>query len=175
VKLFIGMLSPEPALFDACAGILSLEYGPLDFSSEVMPWDQTDYYRDEMGSGISRKFLFFARLMDPGKLPAIKKFTATLEKKFFLQAGLKSGRKINLDPGYVTEAKVVLATAKDFAHRIYIGENIYAEVTLRYNMKERSFAPHEYTYPDFRTAAYIELFNKVRKNLRIDLHKKSPE
>ena len=175
VKLFIGMLSPEPALFDACAEILSRAYGPLDFSSEVMPWDNTDYYRDEMGPGIVRKFLFFETLMDQGKMPSIKKITASLEKDFIVPAGLMVRRRINLDPGYVTEAKVVLTTAKDFAHRIYIGENIYAEVTLRYSVKERSFAPLEHTYPDFRTAVYLALFNRVRENLRKDLGKKSRE
>lgn len=173
VKLFIGMLSPEPALFDICAEILSAEYGFLDFASEVLPWDKTDYYRDEMGPAIFRKFLFFERLMDPGKLPSIKKFTSSLEKNFSVPAGPPVRRRVNLDPGYVTEAKVVLATAKDFAHRVYIGENIYAEVTLRYSLKEKSFAAHEYTYPDFRTATYLALFNRVRDCLRTELHRKS--
>jgi hypothetical protein len=172
VKLFIGMLSPEPTLFDVCAGLLSLEYGPVDFSSEVMPWDKTEYYRDEMGAGIVRKFLFFESLIDPGTLASIKKFAAMLEKDFAEPAGLAVRRRINLDPGYVTEAKVVLATAKDFAHRLYIGGNTYAEVTLRYHLKERSFAPHEYTYPDFRTAAYLSLFNRARAVLRTELRGK---
>jgi hypothetical protein len=58
VKLFIGMLSPEPALFDTCAKILCEEYGPLDFESTILPWDKTAYYQDEMGTGILRKFFF---------------------------------------------------------------------------------------------------------------------
>jgi hypothetical protein len=173
VKLFIGMLSPEPALFDVCAEMLSAEYGPLDFASEVLPWDKTDYYREEMGPAILRKFLFFKPLMDPGKLSSIKKFTSSLERNFAVPSGLTVRRRINLDPGYVTEAKVVLATAKDFAHRVYIGESIYAEVTLRYNLNEKSFSAHEYTYPDFRTTTYLALFNRVRDSLRTELHRKS--
>jgi hypothetical protein len=140
-----------------------------------MPWDKTDYYRDEMGPGISRKFLFFKSLLDPGDLPTIKQFTTALEKDLAEPAGLGSRRRINLDPGYVTEAKVVLATAKDFAHRLYIGGNTYAEVTLRYQLKERSFAAHEHTYPDFRTAAYLLLFNRARAVLRTELRRECKE
>jgi Domain of unknown function (DUF4416) len=173
VKLFIGMISPEPALFNACADVLTAHYGPLDFESDVLPWNRTDYYRSEMGQELLRKFLFFSQLMDPGALPSIKHFTNSLERTYVVPAGLEVHRKINLDPGYVTEAKVVLATAKDFAHRIYIGEDIYAEVTLRYNTKERSFAPHEYTYPDYGSQTYLALFNRVRENLRTALSKKS--
>jgi hypothetical protein len=175
VKLFIGMLSPEPALFDSCAEILRKEYGPLDYESALLPWDRTDYYRDEMGADILRKFLFFERTIDPGRLPSIKRFTNAMEDSCAAQNGPARRRRINLDPGYVTEAKVVLATTKDFAHRLYIGDDIYAEVTLRYNAKQRSFAPHEYTFPDYRTKEYLELFNKVRINLRASLNKTNRE
>ncbi len=75
-------------------------------------------------------------------------------------------RRINLDPGYITEAKVVLASTKDFSHRVYIGENIYAEVTLRYSSKERSFTSCDHTFFDFRTEAYRLLFNTARYLLR---------
>ena len=84
VKLFAGMLSPEPALFDACVGLLCAEYGPLDYESDVMPWDTTDYYRDEMGSVIYRKFIFFKELVDPGALAAVKKFTHGIEERYSL-------------------------------------------------------------------------------------------
>ncbi len=169
VKLFIGMLSPEPALFDACAHILKKAYGPLESESAVLPWDKTDYYRDEMGPSLLRKFLFFAQVIDPGELPLIKNYTNTLEKQYVVSDGVHALRRINLDPGYVTEAKVVLATTKDFAHRVYIGNGMYAEVTLRFDAKKRSFEPQEHTYPDYRTREYLELFNEVRKKLRTSL------
>ncbi len=169
------MLSSEPALFNACSEILQDEYGALEVESDLLPWGNTDYYREEMGTGILRKFLFFERPMHPGKLPLIKKFTNDLEKKYAVRKGQILRRRINLDPGYVTEAKVVLATTKDFTHRIYIGDDIYAEVTLRYSAKGRTFAPFDHTYPDYRTEAYLALFNKVRENLRAALHKKGRE
>ena len=160
------MLSPEPALLEECAGLLCAAYGPLDYESDIMPWDTTDYYRDEMGPVIYRKFIFFKELVDQGALAGVKKFTHGLEERYSL--GMPSGirRRVNLDPGYVTEAKVVLASTKDFSHRVYIGENIYAEVTLRYSNKERSFTACDHTFFDFRTETYRLLFNTARDLLR---------
>jgi uncharacterized protein DUF4416 len=174
VKLFVGMLSPEHELFDACAQILQREFGPIDSGSECMPWDSSDYYRGEMGPNIFRKFLFFEQIADPGRLSQIKRFTNDLENNYAVNAVEGLRRRINLDPGYVTEAKVVLASTKDFAHRLYIGDGIYAEVTLRYSVKDRSFVPHEHTYPDYRTAPYLALFNSVREDLRTRLRTTRP-
>lgn len=171
VKLFVGMLSPDPALFDVCAELISAAYGRIDRSSDVLTWTNTDYYEEEMGHGIVRKFIFLEQPRDPAELPQLKLVTDGIEKKLSVDANGRAGRRINLDPGYVTEAKVVLATAKDFSHRVYIGGGIYAEVTLRYSTNERSFTPVEHTYPDYRTEAYISLFNSARHSLRTALKK----
>lgn len=173
VKLFIGMLSPEPALFDACIDMLRGEYGAIDYQSEVLPWTNSDFYQDEMGQGILRKFIFFERLLDPGDLSSIKINTTRIEKSLAGQAGNRMRRRINLDPGYVTEAKVVLATTKDYSHRLYIGNGIYAEVTLRYGNKERSFTPFDHTYLDYSSLPYREMFNKARELLRTALQRPS--
>jgi hypothetical protein len=172
VKLFAGMLSPEPALFDECAVILCSEFGPIDYESDATLWDTSDYYSDEMGPHLYRKFIFFKELIDPGKLAAIKIFTNSIEERYLRRGSAGPRRRINIDPGYVTEAKVVLATTKDFSHRIYIGENIYAEVTLRYDSKERSFAACGHTYLDFRTESSRILFNTARNMLREGLKRK---
>jgi len=171
VKLFIGMLSPEPALFDACTDIVRKEYGPVDYQSEIVPWTNSDFYQEEMGAGILRKFIFFENVMDPGDLSAIKINTTRIEKNFAVQAENRVRRRINLDPGYVTEAKVVLATTKDYSHRLYIGKGIYAEVTLRYGNKDRSFTPFDHTYLDYGSEPYIAMFNKARELLRSALQR----
>jgi len=171
VKLFIGMLSPEPELFDICADIVSKEYGPIDYQSEMVSWTNSDFYQQEMGSGIIRKFIFFERLMDPGDLPAVKNNTIRIEKSLAVQTGNRTRRRINLDPGYVTEAKVVLATTKDYTHRLYIGKGIYAEVTLRYINKDRCFTPFDYTYFDYCSETYKTMFNKARDVLRTTLQR----
>ncbi|HUI67588.1 MAG TPA: DUF4416 family protein [Nitrospirota bacterium] len=169
VKLFVGMLSPDVGLFDTCTQLLCAEHGPIDYQSEIVRWDFTDYYREEMGSGILRKFIFFKRLIDPGMLPSVKHLTNSIEARFSLTSGKAVRRRINLDPGYVTEAKVVLASTKDFSHRVYQGQGIYAEVTLHYSTREKSFLSFEHTYPDFRKKESLDLFNKAREMLRATL------
>ena len=169
-KLFVGMLSQDTGLFHTCAVRLTAIYGPIDMQSDVLPWDHTDYYQHEMGTSLRRAFVFFERLIDPGDLASIKKATIRLEQELSRSDSSGTRRRINLDPGYITEAKVVLATTKDFPHRIYIGENIYAESTLHYAKNSRSFIPVDHTYPDFRSLSCRELFNRARANLRNKLH-----
>jgi Domain of unknown function (DUF4416) len=172
VKLFAGMLSADPALFDECRALLCEEYGAIDLESPALPWNHTDYYQEEMGPGLTRKFIFFERLIDPALLASVKKRTIGIEALKAVTSERRVRRRINLDPGYVTEAKVVLASAKDFSHRIYIGEHLYAEVTLQYRGRDRTFLPLEHTYPDFRTKEAIELFLKAREMLRKGLRLK---
>lgn len=169
VKLFIGMLSKDPGLFDAAAEPLLAEYGPVDLRSEPVTWDHTDYYRAEMGSDLLRCFLFFERLADPAKLAGMKQCTNRIEERFSRVSGNLRNRRINLDPGYITEAKVVLASTKDFAHRVYLCDGIYAEVTLQFH--GTSYHPVETTYPDFRTTRVRELFTKARVLLRASLRR----
>ena len=173
VKMFVGMISGEPILFEECAELLCAEFGPLDLRAPIVAWDQTDYYQREMGTGLQRTFIFFERLLDPEQLGSIKNMTNLLEKQF---SHAESGkRRINIDPGYITEAKVVLASTKDFSHRVYIGQHIYAEVTLQFREQGRTFVALDHTYPDFRRTDMIKLLNTARGLLRAALKKrKSP-
>ncbi len=171
VKLFTGMLSSEPSLFDACGEILRATYGPIGYESALLPWDKSSYYADEMGPGLFRKFLYFQKLFDPGELAAMKNFTNALEGRLAGTTSHGVFRRVNIDPGYITEAKVVLATTKDFPHRVYIGSGVYAEATLRYSGKDRSFVAFEHTYFDYRTETYLTLFNKARELLRTELNR----
>jgi hypothetical protein len=175
VKLFVGMLSPEIELFDICTELLSAEYGLIDYYSEILQWRATDYYQDEMGTGILRKFIFFDRLVDPSILATTKLLTNSIEARYSAASGNAVRRRINLDPGYVAEAKVVLASTKDFSHRIYLGSGIYAEVTLHYAARGKTFLSFEHTYPDFRTKESMDMFNRAREILRTTLHGKGPQ
>jgi hypothetical protein len=169
VKLFIGMISRDIGLFQTCAERLSGSYGAVDMQSQVLQWEHSDYYRDEMGQDLRRIFLFFRRLIYPGELSRIKLHTMKLEEELSRFAAPASRRAVNLDPGYITEAKVVLATTKDFPHRIYIGEGIYAESTLHYSKNLTTYIAVDHTYPDFRSQYCRELFSKAREKLRTEL------
>ena len=157
VKLIVGMFTNRLELFQETLKVLKKRFGPVDCESPLLPFDKTDYYEEEFGKDLKRKFYSFKKLIKAEDLPKIKIFTNNLEKKL----REKRNRSINLDPGYLAPAKLVLATTKDYQHRIYYGKGIYGEVTLRY--KRRSFIPWEWTYPDYRTKEYIEIFNHVRE------------
>ena len=159
VKLIAGMLANKVELFDAARELLVKEFGPVESESGILDFNYTDYYEKEFGTGIKRKFISFKELINPGNLASVKIITNNLEKKF-LKTPLQN-RQINIDPGYISCGKLILASTKDQQHRIYLGNGIYAEVTLRF--REGSFEFLEWTYPDYRTPAYIEIFNQFRQ------------
>ena len=171
VKLFIGLLTSDRELLQECEEALTNHFGPSDLESSVLPWDHTDYYLDEMGPSLVRKFIFFKRLLDPSALNEVKVFTVSLEDVYGQRTGQGIIRRVNLDPGYVTEAKVVLATTKDFSHRIYLGRGIYGEVTLYYERHDRAYHALAHTYPEFRSPASLALFKTARDMLRKQLHR----
>jgi len=137
--------------------LLCKKFSPIDFESEILNFDFTDYYCKEMGGGLKRQFVSFKKPIDAAKLSEIKIFTNKMEEKL----RQNFSRTINIDPGYLDMSKLILATTKDYNHRIYIGRGIFAEVTLYYRGK--SFLPWEWTYPDYKSQRYIDIFNKIRE------------
>jgi len=160
VKLFAGLLTSKPDILTGIERELENEFGRIDLESQLMPFEFTDYYREEMGEGIKRKFVSFRDLVDPGKLPDCKRLTNELEVNFAEKSDSGLSRPINIDPGYLGMSKVVLATTKNYSHRLYLRGGIYGEVTLRY--RDGEFKPQDWTYPDYRTEEYLEFFEKVR-------------
>lgn len=163
VKLFIGMISQDVALFEALKEELSELFGSSDIESPVWEWDHTNYYLNEMGAGLKRQFIFFTRLINPDIISDIKLKTIELERKYLNESG---GRMINIDPGYLDSAKIVLVSTKDFSHRIYLGNGIYGEVTLAYSGNSYQIFP--FTYPDFKKAEYLDIFEKARVQYKGD-------
>ncbi len=156
VKLIIPMFSEDETLFQMAESRLQEAFGPIDYRSGTLPFEHTSYYTPEFGPGLLRKFVAFRRLVDPGSLAAIKHTTNAVEEAL----ASDGKRRINLDPGYISQSKLVLATTKNHGHRIYLGKGIYAEVTLRY--RNKAFRPWEWTYPDYRTEEYVEILEEIR-------------
>jgi hypothetical protein len=163
VKLIIGILAADEECLRRAVEALTGEFGKADFESEVWAFEQTDYYKSQIGEHILRQFVSIEKLIDPGKLAKIKHRTNKLEQKLAGKAGLELPRPINLDPGIIEPSKLVLATTKNYSHRIYIGQKMYAEVTLIYD--KGHWRPFEYTYPDYREHRYFDFFAKVRNRL----------
>ncbi len=163
VKVIIGFIFKDNDVLDRAKGAITKKMGPTDIEGDVLSFDNTDYYRKEFGDNLKKNFISIKRLISPEDIYKLKIETNGIEK-----ALSKAGKRlVNIDPGYITESKVVLLTTKDYGHRIYLKRGIYAEVTLKF--QGGSFKPLETTYPDYRREDYIDFFNNVRVRYREDL------
>ncbi|MBI2195275.1 MAG: DUF4416 family protein [Planctomycetes bacterium] len=160
VKLFIGLLAGRPGLMETAVERCSAELGEVEKRLGPLPFDHTDYYAAEMGSKLMREIVTFRPLIDPDRLPGIKLRTNELEAEIARLPEQPVARPVNLDPGYVSTGSVVLATTKNYSHRLYLGQGIYGEVTLHF--QEGSFRSWPWTYPDYQTPATVKFFNEVR-------------
>lgn len=160
VKLVAGVLYPEPEWWEWTLGKLSDLWGTPEEISDSFPFTVTAYYSN-IASVLHRRFLSFSGLRDGGELVKWKKAAC------FVEAKSRTPRAVNIDPGYVNGARLVLASTKDHAHRIYIGEGIHAEVTLRYRFKQ--WVAFDYTFPDFAEGMYDAFLSAVRKRWIIEM------
>lgn len=161
VKLIVGLISRDVPLLNNIRPDLERAFrNKVDFESPLMDFAHTSYYRKEFGENLKRKFLSFSNLVRQEKIYRVKLKTNALER------GLSKGptRLINIDPGYLDLAKVVLFSTKDHCHRIYLGGGIFAEVTLFF--RDGTFVPWPWTYPDYRTEPYIKIFNSMRERYK---------
>jgi len=163
VKLIVGILAADERTLETARDAIAGQLYPVDMVSDIWPFDQTDYYKDQAGPDILRQFVSAESLIDPGELAGIKHKTNRLERKLAGQLNLEMPRPINLDPGIIEPSKLILATTKNYSHRIYIGQKMYAEVTVIFD--KGRWSPLPYTYPDYRQQCYFDFFSKVRARL----------
>ncbi|MDD5156416.1 MAG: DUF4416 family protein, partial [Candidatus Omnitrophica bacterium] len=156
VKLIAGFIFKDQDALSGSLFLLNKAFGKTDYESPPLAFTHTSYYSEEFGDGLRKKFISFKKLVSPERLCRIKIFTNKIEKKFSLGAN----RLINIDPGYLDMAKLVLASTKNYNHRIYLDKGIFAEITLTY--KNKSFIPWQWTYPDYSSPDYISVFNRIR-------------
>ena len=156
VKLIIGFIYKDEANFIRVKDKLKRKFGRIDFESESIDFNYTGYYEEEMGSNLKRRFISFRKPIPIQDLYRIKLYANRLEARFLVS----KCRQINIDPGYLDLAKLVLATTKDYAHRIFLRKGIFAEITLSF--RGNSFSPNDWTYPDYRSKEYIDIFNQIR-------------
>jgi len=156
-KMVCGIIASSQHDMGRAKKILEESFGTIDRRSEEIPFDQTSYYQWEMGQELIRQWVSFADLVPQDAIVEAKLTANRLEKELARPDG---SRTVNLDPGYIVASRLVLATTKDYAHRIYLGKGIYAEVTLMYRAGE--FQPLEWTYPDYRGRVALDFFTSVR-------------
>ncbi len=163
VKYMVSVLSACPPAMTEVIRSLSDRWGLTDFVGPVMPFTWTDYYEPEMGAPLSRRFVSFRDLIRPERLPDIKRETNDIESRFS-EGGM---RRVNIDPGYLSAAHLILATGKGYTHRPYLRGGVYADLTLLY--QRGTFTALPWTYPDYAEGAVIVMFNKMRDRYLLQL------
>lgn len=168
VKLIIGFIFKDKKALQKAELFISKKFGPSDFESKTINFSHTEYYNDEFGKNLKRKFVSLKRLRNPEDVYNLKLITNRMENKI----SRFGKRMVNIDPGYITESKLILLTTKDHSHRVYLKRGIYAEPALRF--QDGTFKPCETTYPDYRTESYITIFNDIRNIYRNQLKASKP-
>ena len=162
-KLFIGIFTSEKELtFDVLNALVD-RFGPVDLISPWLPFDFTTYYKEEMGASLKRRIFSFKTLIDQPAIVKIKLDTNRMEKRW----SRDGNRRINLDPGYLLAERLVLATGKNFSHRIYLDKGIYADLTLVFQQGAYHALP--WTYPGYQQPELQMFFAKVRSKYMYDL------
>jgi len=168
-KLIIGALFNDKGLLHDVAYKLERRFGKIDVVSAWMDFDFTDYYAIEMGTPLARRMLVFKDLIEQSALAGIKLATNELEKSF-----TRDGKRcVNIDPGYLLYERFVLATGKNYAHRIYIGSGIYADLTLIFQQGAYQSLP--WTYPDYGDGRMLSFLMQVRQKYGADIRVRSAE
>jgi len=159
-KLIIGLIAGRASVFEAAELALVQRHGPVDLRSALFPFDASNYYHKDMGPGLRRLFLSFADLVPPDRLSAIKVRTNSLEEE--IGHGFPDLRRaVNIDPGLLTASALIMATAKNFAHRVPLAAGIYAHLELLFGKNEVRCL--EWTYPDFRQPGYQAFLLEARR------------
>ncbi|MFH1077338.1 MAG: DUF4416 family protein [Pseudomonadota bacterium] len=156
-KLVISVFLKNKDLMGIIAERLATEFGALDVVSPWYLFSHTDYYASELGSPLYRRLLAFCRLVEQDQLPDVKLFTNTLEQEFSEQGK----RRVNIDPGHLVAERFVLATGKNYSHRVYLRDGIYADLTFIY--RKSAYQRLEWTYPDYAEDAIHGFLQKIRK------------
>lgn len=173
-KLFVGFLFCDKSVQRLVLEALSERFGPMDFLAAPERFLYTTYYDKEMGPGIHWQCGSFLQLVHPETLPDIKLFTNQLE----LLVSRPGGRQVNIDPGLLSEERFILATGKNYTHRIYLRDGIYADLTLIY--QKGAFRILPWTYPNYQAPAMLHILDTLRTKLifqrtgklpRSDMHK----
>ena len=166
VKLFIGIRATEAGYLAEVEVRLSAEYGTIDLRSSVHPFIFTDQHQRQTGGRMLRTFFSFERLIDADRLPEIKHWTNGIETGFATAEG-DVPRPVNIDPGYLEHSKVILASTKNSYHRMYLGRDIFGEVTMHFRNDGWEFFP--WTHPDYQSKECRQFLMDLRRKYRAQL------
>jgi hypothetical protein len=167
VLLFVAVFSRHPEAIAWGKTKLESTWGQIALESPVFDFRETSFYEATMGAELKKQLWAFERTIEPQTLPALKHQTNVWEEDYRQGHDHAEPRPLNLDPGYVTEAKLVLATTKDRDHRLFLADGIFGEVTLFF--RQGAWQSRPWTYPDYQRAEYHQFLSQCREYLRVKL------
>lgn len=167
VKLLASIFSAASARIDEAMTAMSEKYGRPDYISEPLAFDYTRYYEKEFGGSLTRRFISFERLIGADELPDVKLWTNAMEKR----TAASGKRQVDIDPGYISAAHLILATAKGYAHRPYLRDGIYADLTLIY--QKGGFQRLPWSYPDYAAPDTIAMLSRIREKYLLQLRERA--
>ena len=167
--LFFGAFGCDQAYLDDARALVEQEYGPLDARgiSEVFDFPDAESYRETMGTGLKRQFFVCEERREQGCLGEVKRGAIELEKQIIAKRPGPVDRPINIDPGIINDCRIILASTKDYSHRIYRGAGIWEEITLMY--RDGAYRELPWTYRDFKNPGYHEFFEVFRNRVIAEL------
>jgi len=160
-KYFCGLIFRREQDAAEALALLQEFVSAVDSRSAVIPFTVTDYYQAEMGAPLFRQFVSFRELLAPERLPEIKTGAIGLEQRL----AVAGKRTVNLDPGYLSEANVIIATAKNHYHRVPLRDGIYAHIEYVLKDGRINFLP--WTYPDFQSEPYLDFFKGLHERFKM--------
>ncbi len=163
VKYFIGALFSSEELLEKAFSEVESKFSSIDLKSNNYLFDVTDYYDKEMGIPIYRKIFSVTELLSPAFLPDAKLLSNEIEDILCINGK----RKVNLDIGYIDFNKVVLASAKYCANKIYMGKGIYADPAIHYS--KGKFKPYPWAFMDFKDSRYYDFIFQIRMKYKSQL------
>jgi len=165
--LFAGIMYSNHEIANQALELLTKNFGETGRKSREFDFSFTNYYEEEMGKNLKKFFVSFKKLVETDSIAEIKTKTIKIEKKL----ARDGKRTVNIDPGYITPEKCVLATTKDRAHRIHLGKGIFGEVTFMFRKTDLIYL--HWTYNDFKTDVAEEFFLELRRVLLAKYHRSS--
>jgi hypothetical protein len=162
-SLFIAILSSQLTLIDQTLNKFAARFGPVELTLNTGIFTHSEYYKQEMGTDLERVFCCFKPPFNEDTLKNAKLFARSLEWEHASITNQKIRRKLNIDPGIVSLSRVVLSTSKNYAHRLYVGDGVYAEVTLIYREEGWQLLP--WTYPDYQQIEVQSFLLNCRRSL----------
>src|SRR5262245_52978599 len=162
-RLFFGIITGFEQLIDDLRERISARFGELapEDESPWFPFPDTRTYAKSMGGGpLRRKFLFLRDPWPQDGLAAVKRAAIEIEDQVQGTGEFPVSRAVNIDPGLLNDCRIILASTKDHAHRLYRGDGIWEEITLVF--RDGAFEPLPWTYRDFRSPEYAGYFAPIR-------------